>query len=221
MNQFVISKFRLDQSTRRVGATVLVFPLLWLLSLSPALAHHPTGGEIPDSFVTGLLSGLGHPVIGLDHLAFVIAAGLLAAALGQGLSIPIVFVVASLGGTGLHLLAVNLPVPESVIAASVLVFGSLLAMQYQPKLLIILALAAIAGLFHGYAYGEAIIGAEMTATVAYLIGFATIQMAIAAAAYAIARRFSPTDETEPLPLRFAGFTLAGIGGAFLSGTWLG
>ena len=37
------------------------------------------------AFVEGLLSGLGHPVIGLDHLAAVIAVGCLAATQPKGM----------------------------------------------------------------------------------------------------------------------------------------
>ena len=46
----------------------------------PALAHHVMGGRMPASFSEGLLSGFGHPIIGLDHLAAVLAVGCLAAA---------------------------------------------------------------------------------------------------------------------------------------------
>ena len=41
----------------------------------PALAHHVMGGRMPATFGQGFLSGLGHPVIGLDHLAAVVAVG--------------------------------------------------------------------------------------------------------------------------------------------------
>ncbi|MDB9527329.1 HupE/UreJ family protein [Oscillatoria sp. CS-180] len=190
--------------------------------LSPsALAHHPLGGDTPANVIEGFLSGLGHPVIGLEHLAFVIAAGLLAAAIRQGLQIPLAFVGASLAGTGLHWMALGLPAPELIISASVLVFGILLAMSNRPNGLIVLGLAAIAGLFHGYAYGEAIIGAEMGPLFSYLLGFALIQMAIAFAAYGITKQIGKRDHHQGLHLRFAGFTLVGIGSAFLSGVLLG
>ena len=52
--------------------------LATLLAATPALAHHPMGGEVPQTFWHGLLSGFGHPVIGIDHLAFVVAIGLAA-----------------------------------------------------------------------------------------------------------------------------------------------
>jgi urease accessory protein len=192
-----------------------------LFAASPALAHHPFGGNTPTNAFEGFLSGLGHPVIGPDHLAFVIAAGLLAAVMGGGLSIPVGFVLASLLGTVVHLVGVNLPAPEFFIAASVLLFGGLLAMRQQPQTPIVVGLAALAGLFHGYAYGEAVIGADMAPIMAYLLGFAAIQMAIALGSYWVARRFGASEQSSAINLRFAGFTLAGVGAAFLSGVVLG
>ena len=43
------------------------------LAALPALAHHPMGGTTPTTFMQGLLSGIGHPILGLDHLAALIA----------------------------------------------------------------------------------------------------------------------------------------------------
>ncbi|RZM78679.1 urease accessory protein UreJ [Leptolyngbya iicbica LK] len=186
----------------------------------PALAHHPFGGSTPTTAIAAFLSGLGHPVIGLDHLAFVIIVGLLAAVMGLGLMIPIAFTVAALVGTGLHLMGLNLPLPEVIISASVLLFGVFLALKQQPSTYLVMGLTAISGLFHGYAYGEAIVGANMGPLFAYLLGFASIQMVIGLAAYTIAKRLQPQTETGALSLRFAGFTFAGIGLAFLSGVIL-
>ncbi|MEL6603846.1 MAG: HupE/UreJ family protein [Cyanobacteria bacterium J06614_10] len=207
-----------------LGRAVMgLFVICGLLSLArPALAHHPLGGRLPTTAVEGFLSGVGHPVIGLDHLAFVIAAGLLAATRPKGLWIPVTFVVASLLGTGLHLQLIDLPAPEAVISASVLAFGCVLAVGKRLSLGSVLGLGAIAGLFHGYAYGEAVFGAESTPLVAYLVGFATVQMAIALIAFIVGRKMERTVAGLPsLNLRFAGFTLAGIGAAFLSGVFLG
>ncbi len=192
-----------------------------LLLCAPALAHHPFGSEAPANAVEGFLSGVGHPVIGLDHLAFVITAGLLAAIFNRGLLIPVAFVITSLLGTIVHLLNVNLPAPEFFVSASVLVFGLLLAMKNSLPSGIMIALAAVAGLFHGYAYGEAVVGAGMPSLLAYLIGFSTIQMVIAVGVYLIAKQLGANGDAKPLNLRFAGFTLAGIGAAFLSATVLG
>jgi urease accessory protein len=218
-----MSRFPLVRSqltAKQLVGTGLVAVVGLLFTSAPALAHHPFGGETPTNAIEGFLSGLGHPVIGLDHLAFTIAAGLLAAVMGQAI-VPIAFVLASLGGTGVHLLGINLPAPEFCISASVLLFGSLLGMKQPPQAWVVVLLAAAAGLFHGYAYGEAVVGAEMAPLFAYLLGFAAIQMGIALASYGIARRLGYGSESGALNLRFAGFTLAGVGAAFLSGVVLG
>ena len=51
-----------------------------VLSVTPAFAHHVMGGRTPATFAEGILSGLGHPIIGVDHFAAVVAVGCLAAA---------------------------------------------------------------------------------------------------------------------------------------------
>ncbi len=199
-----------------------------ILSLAqPALAHHPLGGGLPANMFEGFLSGVGHPVIGLDHLAFVIAAGLVAATKPRGFLIPIAFVAASLLGTVLHLQLVSLPAPEIVISASVLLFGAILAIGQRLSLRTVMLLGALAGTFHGYAYGEAIFGAEASPMVAYLAGFATVQMAIALLFFAVGRSATrasivkPSVSAVPSKLRVAGFALAGVGMAFLSSAVLG
>src|SRR5438552_1104114 len=50
-----------------------------------AWAHHFMGGGPPETFAQGLLSGLGHPVIGLDHAAFILAAGFFLALVEAGI----------------------------------------------------------------------------------------------------------------------------------------
>lgn len=197
--------------------------LLALFITPPAFAHHPFGGKLPSNAFEGLLSGLGHPVIGVDHFAFVITIGLLAALQPKGaLFIPIAFILTTIGGTGIHLLGVDLPMVEVVISASLAAFGILLAMKESPKSLWLSLLAGVAGIFHGYAYGEAIVGAEMTPLVSYLLGFATIQLGIALAALQSGRFvLSRVGEQPALILRFAGFVLCGAGVAFLSSTLLG
>ncbi|MEN8446657.1 MAG: HupE/UreJ family protein [Cyanobacteria bacterium J06555_13] len=195
--------------------------LLLLLS-PPALAHHPLGGRLPTNAFEGLFSGLAHPVIGMDHLAFVIAAGLVGALISRGIVIPAAFVLASLGGTGLHLMLFDLPAPEFVIAASVLLFGVVLALGKSLNLPMVVALGAIAGLFHGYAYGEAIVGAEMTPLFAYLIGFMGVQLGISLAAWKVGSVLLKNNAIQGLlRLRFIGFALCGVGAVFLSELVLG
>ena len=207
--------FRKNQNF--LAFTALGTVLLFLSLIKPASAHHFMGGKVPSNFLTGFLSGLAHPVIGLDHFAFVVAVGLLAALLGrQGLVIPVAFILATVGGTGIHLLRFDLPLPEVAIAAFLVLFGIWLAMTSRPNPWLLVGTAAAAGIFHGYAYGESIIGSQMTPLLAYLAGFALIQLAIAAGSYQIGCfMVKGVSDHRPQGLRVAGLILAGVGTAFL------
>ncbi|QQE64670.1 urease accessory protein UreJ [Leptolyngbya sp. BL0902] len=187
--------------------------LLALLLTAPALAHHPTGNQTPSTFIEGFLSGLGHPVIGLDHLAFVVAVGLLGATRAKGVILPISFVMAALVGTGIHLAEVSLPGAELWISASVLAVGLLIALGSQFPTLALAALTSVAGIFHGYAYGESILGATPAPLMAYLLGFTAIQLGISLGAFWLGRRgLALATETQPSPsLRKAGWAIGGIG----------
>ncbi len=187
--------------------------LLLLLPL-PSLAHHPLGGRVPANFAEGFLSGLAHPIIGLDHLAFVVAVGLLAAVSTWGIAIPAAFVLAAMVGTGLHLAEITLPAVEFVIAGSVLGAGVLLALRNRPQSGAIAGLAVLAGLFHGFAYGEAIFGSEPMPLVAYLAGFTAVQLGIAIAAFFLGRQF--TQRSTVHFVQRAGLVICGIGATFLA-----
>ena len=73
-------------------ALAIVIGFSLLVVASPASAHHAMGGKMPSTFFEGFLSGLAHPVIGVDHLAFIVSVGLFAAINPQGILIPIFFV---------------------------------------------------------------------------------------------------------------------------------
>lgn len=191
-----------------------------LFIAAPAFAHHPLGGKLPANFFEGIMSGFGHPVIGLDHLAFIVASGLIAVGIAGGIIIPVAFVIATGIGTGIHLLSIDLPVPEIIIATSVVLFGILLITRNKQKkaadyTFIVAGLAALAGIFHGHAYGEGIFGAEPTPLVAYLIGFTVIQLAISLGIYLVATRVTKRIPVKYLT-RFAGGAIASSGIIFLS-----
>lgn len=188
--------------------------LALLLTALPASAHHAMGGQLPSNAFEGFMSGLAHPVIGLDHLAFVAASGLVAIGVKRGWIVPVVFAIAALAGTGLHLQSWDLPFPEVMVSGSVVLFGALLAGGRQLPLLALAAIALVAGIFHGYAYGESIVGAGMVPLTAYLVGFTAIQLAIA-----LGVRLALVKVTQGAiaqPLRYSGFAIAGAGAAFLA-----
>jgi urease accessory protein len=175
-----------------------------------AFAHHAMDGEVPSTLMQGLISGLAHPVIGVDHLAFIIAVGVAAALAGVRLWMPILFVVASALGVVVHLMEFDLPAAELVIAASAVLVGFLLAAKLEVQPLVWAAIFAVAGLFHGYAYGEAIVGAEPTPIGAYLVGLIAIQSAIAIGAMLLMRHRHALTAAAVEP-RLAGAFAFGVG----------
>jgi urease accessory protein len=198
-------------------ALAIAFGFSFLVAASPASAHHPMGGKIPSNFFEGFLSGLAHPVIGVDHLAFIVTIGLFAATKSQGIFIPLAFVLSAMLGAGIHLLGASLPVVELIVSTSILLFGILLTIKNSPNLLVMISLSSVAGLFHGYAYGEAIFGAQTTALVAYLAGFTVIQLVISSTAFFIGQKVLKGDFGQVSPnLRSAGLIICGIGAAFLA-----
>ena len=186
-----------------------------LTTTSAALAHHPLGGMTPTSFTEGFLSGLGHPVIGFDHLAFVIAVGLIAAFHRNLVLMPAAFVAGTVGGAFLILAAVTLPLAELVITGSVIAGGAFAMRGRVTDLRVAGALAAGAGLFHGWAYGATIVGAEPTPIFAYLAGFGMVQMAIAIGVAVMVNNIWKSLDAGALKPRLAGAVIAGVGVTYM------
>jgi urease accessory protein len=191
-----------------------IVAILILAAAEPAFAHHLMGGHMPVTFTQGLLSGLGHPVIGIDHFAAVVAVGCLAAAHRAGAALAIAFVIAMMAGVGLHLHGTTVPAAELLVALSVVALGAVLLRWPQLSISTALGLFVVVGLIHGYALGESIYGAERSPLVAYLIGLAVIQSAIALGAMGLAR--AVMRKADALKLRFIGAGIAGIGLAVLA-----
>jgi urease accessory protein len=187
-------------SSRRLGALAIVMVMI----AHPAWAHHVMGGKMPETFLQGLLSGLGHPVIGLDHLAAIVGVGILAALADRGAAVVLAFSVAVIAGVGLHLARVDLPASELFVGLTTLVIGALVILRQSMTTRIAASLFAIAGLVHGYALGESIVGAEPSPLLAYLLGLLVIQSAIGVAVYGAVRGLARW------PSRVAGLTAAGV-----------
>lgn len=186
------------------------------LGATAAFAHHPTGGMMPLTFMHGLLSGIGHPVIGLDHLSFIVGIGLLARIAGFGLALPALFVAAMLGGLLLHLAGVSLPFAEVLLALSVALIGlAVWVKRPGPGNWLEAGAFALAGALHGYAFAEAVIGAETTPVIAYVIGLAATQMAIAGAAYFLTGSSNGKPVLTPVLVRSAGVVIALVGVTFV------
>lgn len=174
-----------------------------------ALAHHPMGGNTPVKLWQGLLSGLAHPVIELDHLMFLtgIAIATLIARIARiaperALMLLLVYVAFSALGTVLRVSDLTIPLAETAIAISLLAIGLCLWITKLPSLVVI-ELWVLSGLFHGYAYGEAVVGSEVTPLIAYLWGLAFIQALLMAGVYLMVRSIELVAKGHLRPLAFA------------------
>lgn len=158
-----------------------LFSCLLACSISAkAFAHHPTGGKVPSNVLEGLLSGLAHPIIGLDHLAFIVGSAILAGILCKP-NLIFSFVCASILGTIFHVNLIDIPYAEVSIAASVMFLALVLLRPNVLSYLSVNSFLFVAGILHGYAYGESIVGAEMHSLYGYLAGFILVQTCLAGA----------------------------------------
>ncbi|MGJ5177691.1 HupE/UreJ family protein [Bradyrhizobium oligotrophicum] len=193
--------------------TTFVLASFVLLAAQPAFAHHMMDGKVPQTFAQGLLSGLGHPVIGLDHLAAIVGAGIVAALLGRGFAPVLAFTTAMIAGVGLHVAKANIPAAELLVGLSTAVVGLVVVMRGRFGVLPVAALFALTGLVHGYALGESIVGAETAPLGAYFAGLLVIQTVIAAVAFFGTKMLSAkADAVAPLALRLAGAAIVLVGG---------
>ena len=115
----------------------------------PALAHEQQGQAA--GFVTGVL----HPVSGLDHVLAMVAVGLWGAQLGAPAIwlLPVTFPLMMAFGGFLGLVGVPLPGVEIGIAASAILLGTMVALQARPPLALAALLVAFFAVFHGHAHG--------------------------------------------------------------------
>ena len=122
--------------------------ILLALSSLPAYAHTGIGA------VHGLLDGMLHPLIGIDHLLIMLAVGLWAAMRG-GKSLwllPLVFLAAIGVGAGLSMLGIIVTAAESWVACSVIAAGVLVWRNTRMSSMLAVALVAVFALTHGYVH---------------------------------------------------------------------
>jgi urease accessory protein len=194
-------------SSRMLG----VLAVALVAAVQPAWAHHVMDGNLPQTFLQGLLSGFGHPVIGIDHFAAIVGVGILAALAGRSAAVVLAFSVAVIAGVGLHLGGMDLPATELLVGLTTLLLGALVIVRQSMGAGLAALLFAVAGLVHGYALGESIMGAEASPLVAYLLGLLVIQTAIAVAVYGVVLALARW------PARTTGLTAVGAVVALVGG----
>ena len=191
---------------------LLIVAVLLAVSVEPAAAHHVNNGMMPVTFTEGLLSGLGHPIIGLDHLAAMTAVGCLAAWQRRGPLLIVAYVLAMIVGAAAHVRGTSVFGAEIMVALSVLALGVAL-LRSTMSVAALLALFVVAGCINGYALGESIVGAEPAPLSGYFIGLAAIQALVALVALAVVRAVERKRPDLRVPL--FGAVIVGIGVAAL------
>jgi urease accessory protein len=139
--------------------------LLCLAALSQAPAHAHHVGELTGlqpTVVNGLLSGLAHPVIGPDHLLFLLALSLLG--LQQRSRWMLLLLSVGLAGSAAGLVLPGLPQAELFVAATLALVGGVL-LGRLPGVLVVPAMA-----LHGYVLSEAVLGWTTMPLLSYLVG---------------------------------------------------
>jgi urease accessory protein len=146
--------------------TVLKRAATLAIFAAPTLAQaHPGHGA------ADLMSGIQHPLLGMDHLLAMVAVGLWAVQLGGRAKwvVPAAFVGAMALGGALAMAGYQLPGVEQGILASVLVLGALIAASVRLPLWLGSALVGAFALCHGQSHA---VEMPVSATgISYAVGF--------------------------------------------------
>lgn len=142
-----------------------------LLLAAPAQAHHLMEiMNLPVTPLNGLLSGLAHPVIGPDHLVFLLALSLVGLRARANWMLGLLAV--GLAGTGLGLVLPGLPGAELLVALS-LAAEALVVLGRLPVQVLVPAMA-----LHGYVLSSSVLGWTAMPVGTYLLGLLLSQGAL-------------------------------------------
>lgn len=125
--------------------------IMAMLLLWPLVA----GAHVESGQAGGFVSGLAHPVSGLDHVLAMVAVGLWGAQLGVPALwlLPVVFPMMMAFGGLLGLMGIPVPGIEVGIALSGVILGALILGESRMPLLGALLVVAGFAIFHGHAHG--------------------------------------------------------------------
>ncbi len=161
--------FGKHQMTNRSLPSAWLIALVALTSILPdPVWAHVESGAAGDG---GFLSGLSHPIGGLDHVLAMIAVGLWGAILGAPAIwlLPVSFPLIMAIGAVLGIIEVPLPGVEVGIALSGIVLGSLVLFNRRLPLPFALLLISLFAICHGHPHGAAL--PDFGVPILYAAGF--------------------------------------------------
>ena len=153
----------LDKAIKIIALNITSLGIFLFLLAFPSLAHHPWEGEIKTfGFSQGLLSGLAHPILGVDHLLFLLSIGLVGGLCSKQW-VPLLLLCGTLGSFLSQITpSVN---GQEVLMGLSLVASALVSLGHLRSVWMIPLITS-----HGYVLGQTMIGAEPAPLAAYLIG---------------------------------------------------
>lgn len=181
-----------------------LYILLAVILLPTSLfAHDFSGGG-------GFMSGLTHPVLGMDHLLAMISVGIVSAQLGGRAiwSVPLTFVVVMLIGGVLGMQNIYIVSVELGIAFSVFALGVAIALERKVTSIFAMAFVGFFAIFHGHAHGTEM--PYLAQPALYALGFVIGTAAIHVAGVFIGMLAKKISYGSQI-LRFLGAAIAGIG----------
>jgi urease accessory protein len=193
------------------GASRPAISVLALCALLPGFAlGHVESGVAGDG---GFVSGLVHPVTGLDHVVAMVAVGLWGAILGAPAIwvLPIAFPLIMTVGAVLGILDVPVPAIDLGIAASAIVLGGMVAANARPPLAMAFLLIAFFAIYHGHPHGAAL--PDFGVPILYAAGFVVATGLLHVAGIALGLLYQWPAGT--IAVRALGAGMAAVGGYFL------
>jgi urease accessory protein len=179
--------------------------VLLIAMAAPAAAHTGPGAH-------NILSGLIHPLTGIDHVMAMLAVGAWSGLIG-GVRLwawPAAFVTAMIAGALMGNAGTALPLVEQGIAASLVVIGLLLALAVRAPTALGLFLVAGFAVFHGHAHGSE---AGDASFVPFIAGFVVATTALHLTGIGLATGLM--HMFNALPVRLIGAVTAATGVALL------
>lgn len=196
----------LRPASPRLAPALLAAPALLTIGLllAPAArAHHAMELlQLQPNALNGLISGLLHPVIGPDHLLFLLALSLVGLRQRGGWMLALLAV--GLAGSAAGLVLPGLPGAETLVACSLALAG-LVLLDRLPKSLLLPAFA-----LHGYVLSAAVLGWSSMPVAAYLLGLAASQSLLLLASLLLLSRMGA--RFTPGRRRSIAWGLIGLGG---------
>jgi urease accessory protein len=187
--------------------SLALFGLLAYVTILPVAEAHTFGSQ-----GAGLMAGLTHPFVGLDHLLAMIAVGIWAGQLGGRpvWLIPLTFVSVMAAAATLASFGLLLPLMEPAIACSVLVLGLLIAGSVRLPTRVGALLVSLFAVFHGYAHGLEL--PQAASPILYGAGF----VLATALLHVLGIGFALNSRKHKMLQRIAGYSLIAASGLLLA-----